>query len=312
MPPLLPTILAALLTSLVVAVIGLFAEHKSAGLGRAFHPGALGSTLALGLAFLVALRMAIGGWPDFPPAQGVDWLLYISIALVVAAPLFQLRWFHSIVGPAAMGLIAGGAMAEWPLRNILTNSMSANRGPWTWGIAIGMALACAAAALACIPTRDSRALPGRSILTRLRDDHWGTFAIGLLLAFAAPAVIFSSSIKFGQAMLGLGMGWAGVAIVGLFARLALSGAAALAMALYAALWIMTYLLAKSSTPAFALAALAPLGLLVGYLKPLRHRPWLRFVATCAAAAGLSAAAAGMLAPAYIKGLQQDSGGSESE
>ncbi|MFN7022523.1 MAG: hypothetical protein ACK4WH_14515 [Phycisphaerales bacterium] len=300
MPDLVPTIIVAAATGLVVAALLFFVERGLAPRAWPFRPGAFAGPWAVGAGFAFAYRLALGAWPEFPATKAADWLMWIACGLAIAAPLLQLRFVHSIIGPAVLGLLAAGAVTEWSLRNVMTNTLGAGaRGAWVVGIAAAMTLACAAGALALSATSRPTGGPRHSALVRLRDDHWGTFALGLMFAFAAPAVIFSSTIKLGQGMLGLGMAWAGVALVGLIFGLRLVGAGAAAIALYGCLWCATYFLADSSAMALALAALAPLGLLIGFIPALRGRPWARFVLTSAAAGGLAAASAGVLAPAYL-------------
>ncbi|MCC6320063.1 MAG: hypothetical protein IT438_01335 [Phycisphaerales bacterium] len=307
MPDLLPTIISAAATSLVVAAVFLLVERLAARRLRAFRPGAFAGSFAIGAGFVVAKRLALGGWPDLPAPSADGWLLWIACGLILAAILVQLRFFHSIVGPAVLGMLAAGALTEWALARVLGNSLSPeSRRFWVAGIAVVFTLACAAAAMATATTGFDRAEPRPSLLARFRDDHWGTFAIGLMLAFATPAIIFSSSIKFGQAMLGLSMAWAGVALVSLFAGLPLIGAGALTLALYGCLWCTTYFLASSSGLALALAAIAPLGLLLGYLPALRARPIARFLIVSTTVAGLAATSAAVLAPTYFHDHAEDS------
>lgn len=306
MPDLVPTIISAAATSLVVAALLYFVERRPALRGWPFRPGAFAGPWAVGAGFVFAYRLALGAWPEFPATKGADWLLWIACGLALVAPVLQLRLVHSIIGPAVLGLLAAGAVTEWSLRNVMTSTLGPGaRGAWVAGIAAAMTLGCAAGALALSATAPQAGGPRRSALVRMRDDHWGTFALGLMFAFAAPAVIFSSTIKLGQAMLGLGMAWAGVALVGLIFGLRLVGAGAAAVAFYGCLWCATYFLADSSAPALVLAALAPLGMLIGFVPALRGRPWARFLLTGAAAGGLAAASAGVLAPAYFGGEPED-------
>lgn len=285
------------------------------GVLRSLGRGAGGWTagaLAMGAALFVASRLELGAWPSFPPTQAIEWTPWLGAAgalgLLVTSWLPERRWW---VRPLAAGAAVSVVTVGWTLSRALSRIEPAP-ARITCGAAVVLSMLSVAAVVGAAFQRAGASDPaGASAVQRLRDRHWPTLTLGLVLAAGAPAMLFAAHFKRVMdfdAALACALG--GVALVGwlVHRRMNLAGAGVVGGLVYAALWWVGLFYGGSDEPpvlglVFALAA--PLALIIGTWGPLTRRAgWARLVVTVVAAVGLVAVALAVHGPLYIRELRE--------
>ncbi len=306
---LLLVILSSAATALVVAAgLGAFAASTFPGRSRGWMAGAL----AMAAAVFVAARLAFGAWPSFPPTQAVQWTPWLAVigaaGLLVTWWLPARRWWARslITGAAVAGVMIGFTVSRALLR---MEPMAARVG---CAAAVALSLVLIAWVVgAAFDRAAGSSEDGASALARLRDRHWPTLSLGLVLAAGAPAMLFAAHFK---KVMDLGVvlacGLGGVALIGwlIHRRMNLAGAGVVAVLVYVGLWWVALFYGGSDVPpvlGLVLGLSAPLGLIIGTGGPLARRGgWARLLVTVGVSVGPVAAALAVYGPAYLQELRE--------
>lgn len=306
---LMATFIAAAAALAVAAALCFPARRALRSHALAPIAGSLALAAALVAGFSAAVRMSLGGWPDWRPIQGFDWPLHIALValMAVALPAFG-QGAISALRPVIAGIAATMLLIAGPLARTLGRRDEPEQVAWAVVLLFLLPLAASAAACAyrAPPPPEGRRT---GVLARLRDDHWATLALGLMCGIGAISMLFSTST--GKSLLlgvGLAGAWAGVALAAwmLFPRLRLRDAAVVLVLTYAGLWMLSHFLSTSAhLSGLAPGLLAPLGLGAGALGPLKRRGgWLRVLVVVALVTALAGAGAALHGPAYMQQLRE--------
>lgn len=295
----------------LVVAAALWSWRVFRGVGRGWQrPGAGAAAVGVMAGYVVAVRLCLGGWPAFPATSSADWLVWVGIGAGIVSWASAWRGVAAGLSGAVVGVAVGTAVVVWPLASGISRQVESDGLRWAWraGVPVVFGVLGAIAGAACAAGHGAgNEQRGRSLIARLREEQWGTVALGLAIGVSAPAMIFSASIKVGQCAVGLAMAWLGVATVALLGRMPAATGAAAAVSMLGAMWLIVLFYASSSAAALALGALAPASLLVGLAGPMRRGGWRRFIVVTALAAGLAGAATGVMANRYFESDDETGG-----
>jgi hypothetical protein len=225
------------------------------------------AVLLVGVAYAAA-RWLMWGWPGLPPRSIFHWLGFIALGAAVAgAATLTLSWRSRFVVAVALGMLA---LAPFILRDPDLSTLSRVAGIVGLGALLGAVAAASEGAVRRAPVSTLAALVATLTVT----------SISLVLVHSVP-----QAQAMGIVCAALGGAWGAT----WFTRRAPHGVALLAVLINGAALLAQCRFNECPLPVAVLLALAPLGVLLGDLPPLRGRT----------AVAVTARLVGVLVPAGI-------------